>query len=92
MMIISRKENISLIWTIHKFTFVSPLIRQNLTHLILLSSTRRELQLVASYIGADKEELIEAYFDTPAQQRYGFLYIILNPMSVYLKFTDKQLI
>jgi len=92
MMLISRKENISLIFTTHKFTFVSPLIRQNLTHLILLSSTRRELQLVASYIGADKEELIEAYFDTPAQQRYGFLYIILNPMSVFLKFTDKQLI
>jgi thymidine kinase len=92
MMLISRKEHISLIFTTHKFTFISPLIRQNLTHLILLSSTKRELQLVASYIGSDKDELIEAYFDTPAVQRFNFLYIILNPLSVILNFSDKQLI
>ena len=91
MMLISRKENISLIFTTHKFSETKPIIRQNLTHLILMSSTRRELQLVGSYIGADKDELIDSYFDTPAQLRYGFLYIIINPMSVFLNFSDKQL-
>jgi len=92
MMLISRKENVSLIFTTHKFTFISPLIRQNLTHLILLSSTKRELQLVAAYVGSDKEEMVQSYFESPAVQRFNFLYIILNPLTVILNFSDKQLL
>ena len=86
MMLISRKEEVSLIFTTHKFTFISPLIRQNLSNIVLLSTTPMELNLVSRYIGTDSKSLQEAW--KRAEGLYQFLYIILNPLTVILNFSD----
>ena len=86
MVLISRKEEVSLIWSMHKFNFISPLIRQNLSNIILLSTTPMELNLVSRYIGTDSKSLQEAW--KRAEGLYQFLYIILNPLTVILNFSD----
>ena len=86
MMLISRKEEVSLIFTTHKFTFVKPLIRQNLSNIVILSTTPMELNLVSRYIGTDSKSLQEAW--KRAEGLYQFLYIILNPLTVILNFSD----
>lgn len=91
-MLTARKENVSLIFTIHKYTFAPPIIRMNATHTILMSSTKIELGLLAQYVGVARDDMIAAWEDSGAEEKFSFLYIVMNPAAVYFKFSDKKLL
>ena len=90
LMLCSRKENLSLVFTTHKYTFSNPLIRQNLTHFILMTSNKIELRLIAQYLGIDKEDMYK-YWNDNIKKKFDFLYIIVNPLQIFYKFSDKRL-
>ena len=92
MILIARKELVSIIFTTHRYSFVKPIVRTNITNLILLSSNKMEIQLLSRYLGVNQDDLVQAYFDTPAKEKYNFLYVILNPFGVYFNFSDKKLL
>lgn len=91
-MLTARKENVSLIFTAHKYTFATPIIRQNLTHTILMTTNRIELRTLAAYLGFEGDDLIKAWNDSGAEKKFSFLYFTHDPAEAYLKFTDKKLL
>ncbi len=91
LLLVSRKENVSMIFTTHKYVFGSPLIRQNITHFVLMSSNKIELRLIAQYLSIESDKLFEIWKDN-IKNKYEFLYIKTNPLEIYFKFSDKQLL
>jgi len=91
-MLTARKENVSLVFTAHKYSFAPPLIRQNLTDTVLMTTNKLELGLLASYLGIEREDLIKAWVDSGAEEKFAFLHLTQDPAAVYFKFTDKKLI
>ena len=91
LMVVSRKENVSIIITAHKFTVATPLARNNMTHFVILSTNTMELRLIASYLGVAADELVHAWNHGPGKKRFEFLYVIANPTSVFYSFTDRRL-
>ena len=91
-MLTARKENVSIIFTAHKYTFAPPIIRQNLTHTILMTTNRIELRTLAAYLGFEGDDLIKAWHDSGAEKKFAFLYFTHDPASAYFKFTDKKLL
>ena len=91
LMVVSRKEHVSIIITAHKFTMATPLARNNMTHFIVLSTNTMELRLIASYLGVEADKLISAWKHGPGSQRFEFLYIVANPATVFYSFTDRRL-
>ena len=88
----ARKESVNICLSFHKWSFTTPLLRQNLSHAILLSSNDLELRLVAAYLQVDAKELIRVYRESGAHKRFSFIYAIFNPASVFLNFSDKKLL
>lgn len=82
--LISRKEGISLIFTAHKFSFVPLLIRQNLTHMVLLSTNRRELNNIAEYTSKTGQELMDLW--KSRQGRFDFLYFNFTNGKIVVNF------
>ena len=91
-MLTARKENINLVFTAHKYSFAPPIIRQNLTDTVLMTTNKLELGLLASYLGIEREDLINAWADSGADEKFAFLHLTQDPAAVFFKFTDKKLI
>jgi len=92
LMVVSRKENVSLIITAHKFTMATPLARNNMTHFVIISTNTMELRLIATYLGVEADKLIDAWMKGPGAHRFKFFYIKANPAEVYASFSDKRLL
>lgn len=91
-LLVGRKEHISLIVSQHKLTQADPLVRQNLTHIILMSTTDMELRLLGQYLSIDGKDLIDAWHSSGAKEKFSFLHIITNPASVFFEFSGKKLL
>ena len=92
-MLVGRKEFTSIVYTAHKMAGqTDPLVRQNTTHIVLLSTTDMELRLLGQYLSIDGKDLIDAWHSSGAKEKFSFLHILTNPASVFFEFSGKKLL
>ncbi len=86
-----RKQGVSFLMTTQRYALAAPVIRQNLSHVLLLSSTNNELRLLANYLGLPEKDLLKLWYCNVSPKKYAFMYIHHNPPRIQLSFTDKTL-
>lgn len=92
MLLNGRKHGVSFIVTTQRYAESSSLIKMNMSDVVLMSGTDRDITNLSSYMGFNPKSLMYAFRKYVAPERYSFLYIKSNPASVYLKFSNKRLI
>ena len=91
----SRHLKVSIILISHKYNMLPAIIRNNLTHIILLR-TKSNLELDAIYKGIidiPQDKFLEIYHDA-TDENHSFLYSVLNknPQEYYKNFSEKYII